>query len=101
MFNKEEEERDQLSFPFERNTLAFLPKSSMKNRFDELSYASLKSIDINSIVDCENSLMNDLRKSYPAEDMRRTLSNLPVDIDLDHLTNCARSAYSSSDQSIE
>lgn len=50
------------------------------NRFDELSYVSMKSIDINSVVNNENTLMNDLRDAYPFEDMRQSLSNLPQDI---------------------
>ena len=35
------------------------------NRFDQLSYRSMQSIDINSVVNNENNLMNDLKDSYP------------------------------------
>ena len=52
------------------------------NRFDMLSQASQKSIDIYSAVNYDHSLMKDLRKSYPLEDMRKSLSNLPEDLAL-------------------
>lgn len=68
------------------------------NRFDELSRVSAKSIDINSVVNNGDSLMDDLRLSYPLEDMRLSLSNLPENMDLDNLVNCSRS-YSSSEAS--
>ena len=61
---------------------------------NELATGSLKSIDINSAVD--NSLMDDLRKSYPLEDMRASLANLPENLDLDGLVNCSRSQSASS-----
>ena len=67
------------------------------NRFDELSYVSAKSIDINSVANNGNSLMDDLRKSYPLEDMRMSLSNLPEHmVDLDNLVDCSSRSMSSS-----
>lgn len=60
----------------------------------ELAPGSMKSIDMYSAVD--NSLMDDLRKSYPLEDMRRSLANLPENLDIDGLVNCSRSYSTSS-----
>ena len=39
--------------------------------------------------------MEDLRNSYPNENMRMSLANLPPDINDDYFDNCARSASSS------
>ena len=39
--------------------------------------------------------MDDLRKSYPLEDMRMSLSNLPENMDLDNLVDCSGSQSSS------
>ena len=62
--------------------------------YEPVATGSIKSIDINSAVD--NSLMDDLRKSYPLEDMRLSLANLPENLDLDGLVNCSRSQSASS-----
>jgi len=45
--------------------------------------------------------MKDLRNSYPLEDMRSSLTNLPPDIDFDYIDNCARSVSSSEVSSVQ
>ena len=66
----------------------------MTSSGNEIAAGSLKSIDINSAV--EHSLMDDLRKSYPLEDMRLILENISENWDLDGIVNCSRSQSASS-----
>lgn len=63
----------------------------------------MKSIDVNSVVDNENNLMNDLQQSYPdqdIQDMKRSLGLLPISIIEDYMSNCAKSSSGTSDLSL-
>ena len=66
----------------------------------------MKSIDVNSVVsnvNNDNNLMKDLEQSYPdqdIQDMKRSLGLMPIIMDEDYMSNCAKSSSGTSDLSI-
>ena len=55
---------------------------------------------MNSVVDHENNLMHEMQLSYPDQDVKNGLGLLPIVIDEDYMSNCARSSSGQSDLSL-